>query len=129
MFGRNAKSAIDSLIGLSTRIDGNLYFRGGLRIDGEVHGNVIADPGESSVLVISEHARICGEVRCANMVINGQVVGPVYSSELVELQPNARIVGDVYYKLLEMHGGALVSGQLTHQFEGETPLHLALSEA
>ncbi|MES2299711.1 MAG: polymer-forming cytoskeletal protein [Pseudomonadota bacterium] len=129
MFGRNAKSAIDSLIGISTRVDGNVYFRGGLRIDGEVHGNVIADAGETSVLIVSQHGRICGELRCANMVINGQVVGPVYASELLELQPSARIVGDVYYKLLEMHGGALVSGQLTHQYNDESPLHLALSEA
>ncbi len=125
MFGRNAKSEIDSLVGISARIEGDLCFTGGLRIDGEVHGNVIAGDGAESVLIVSEHARIQGEVRCANLVVNGYIAGHVYSSELLELQPKGRIVGDVHYKLLEMHGGAMVTGQLTHQQTGEPVFHLA----
>lgn len=114
MFGRNTKSTIESLIGISTMIEGNVYFKGGLRIDGHVKGNVIAESGQSSMLVISDQAKIEGEVRCAHLVVNGEIVGQVYSSELLELQPKARIIGDVYYKMLEMHGGALVAGKLTH---------------
>ncbi len=115
MFGRNAKSEIDSLIGISARIEGDLIFTGGLRIDGEVHGNVIAgDAAADSVLIVSEHARIEGEVRCANLVVNGYIAGTVHSTELLELQPKGRIHGDVHYRLLEMHGGALVTGKLTH---------------
>jgi cytoskeletal protein CcmA (bactofilin family) len=115
MFGRNAKSEIDSLIGISARIEGDLIFSGGLRIDGEVHGNVIAgDAAADSVLIVSEHARIEGEVRCANLVVNGYIAGTVHSTELLELQPKGRIHGDVHYRLLEMHGGALVTGKLTH---------------
>ena len=67
------------------------------------------------MLIISEHARIEGEVRCANLVVNGYIAGTVFSSELLELQPKGRIHGDVHYRLLEMHGGALVTGKLTHQ--------------
>ncbi len=129
MFGRNAKSEIDSLIGISARIEGDLCFTGGLRIDGEVHGNVISADGPDSVLIVSEHARIEGEVRCANLVVNGYIAGPVFASELLELQPKGRIVGDVHYKLLEMHGGATVTGKLTHQQAGEPVFHLAVAEA
>jgi cytoskeletal protein CcmA (bactofilin family) len=129
MFGRNAKSEIDSLIGISARIEGDLCFTGGLRIDGEVHGNVIAADGAENVLIVSEHARIEGEVRCANLIVNGYIAGPVYASELLELQPKGRIIGNVHYKLLEMHGGATVTGQLTHQQTGEPVFHLAVAEA
>ncbi|HBF51470.1 MAG TPA: cell shape determination protein CcmA [Massilia sp.] len=125
MFGRNSKSEIDSLIGLAARIEGDLCFSGGLRIDGEVHGNVLASEGPDSVLIVSEHARIEGEVRCANLVVNGYIAGSVHSTELLELQPKGRIHGDVHYKLLEMHGGALVTGKLTHQPVGEPVFHLA----
>lgn len=125
MFGSKSKSTIDSLIGLSTRIEGDLHFKGGLRIDGQVRGNVIADPSLASMLVISEHAQIEGEVRAAHLVVNGQINGPVYCSELLELQPKARITGDVNYKALEMHGGALVSGKLTHDQVEEPILKLA----
>jgi cytoskeletal protein CcmA (bactofilin family) len=125
MFGRKTKSTIDSLIGVSTTIEGNLRFKGGLRIDGHVKGNVIADADEASMLVISEHAKVEGEVRVAYLVINGEISGPVHSSELLELQPKARIIGDVTYRALEMHGGAVVSGKLTHEEAGEPILKLA----
>jgi cytoskeletal protein CcmA (bactofilin family) len=131
MFGRNAKSEIDSLIGISARIEGDLVFTGGLRIDGEVHGNVVAADGNESVLIVSEHARIEGEVRCANLVVNGYIAGTVYSSDLLELQPKGRIHGDVHYRLLEMHGGALVTGKLTHHAEpltaAEPVFHLGVA--
>lgn len=127
MLGRKNKSTIDSLIGISTNIEGSVRFQGGLRIDGHVKGNVVAEGDEPGMLVISEHAKVEGEVRVAHLVVNGEIVGPVYSSELLELQPKARITGDVYYKALEMHGGALVAGKLTHDQVGEPVLKLALS--
>lgn len=127
MLGRKTKSTIDSLIGISTTIEGNLLFKGGLRIDGQVKGNVVADPDHPSMLVISENARVEGEVRVAHLVVNGEIVGPVYSTELLELEPKARINGDVHYKALEMHGGALVSGKLSHDQSGEPMLKLAMS--
>ena len=125
MFGNKAKSDIDSLVGISARIEGDLCFTGGLRIDGEVHGNVIAMDGDENTLLISEHARIEGDVHCANLVVNGYIAGHVYSSEMLELQPKGRIVGDVHYKTLEMHGGALVTGKLTHQLTSDPVFHLA----
>jgi cytoskeletal protein CcmA (bactofilin family) len=125
MFARNNKSTIDSLIGATTAIDGNVHFKGGLRIDGQIKGNVIAEAGSASMLVISEQARIEGEVRCAHLIVNGEINGPVYSSELLELQPKARITGDVSYKMLEMHGGAVVSGKLAHEQSSEPVLKLA----
>lgn len=129
MFGGKSKNTIDSLIGVSTRIEGDLHFKGGLRIDGHVNGNVIADPSVPSMLVISEQAKVTGEIRVAHLVVNGEIVGPVYSAELLELQPKARITGDVYYKALEMHGGAVVSGKLTHDHIGEPVLKLAASSS
>jgi len=127
MLGRKSKGTIDSLIGISTNIEGNVHFQGGLRIDGRVKGNVIADGEEPSMLVVSEHARVEGEIRVAHLVVNGEIVGNVHSSELLELQPRARITGDVHYKALEMHGGALVSGKLTHDQVSEPVLKLAMS--
>jgi cytoskeletal protein CcmA (bactofilin family) len=41
---------------------------------------------------------------------------------LLELQPKARIEGDVFYKALEMHQGAVIAGQLKPLEEGEKPL-------
>ncbi|MDY7546474.1 polymer-forming cytoskeletal protein [Glaciimonas sp. CA11.2] len=124
MFNRKAKSTIDSLIGAMTSIHGDVHFKGGLRIDGHIKGNILAEEGLSSMLVISEKAKVEGEIRVAHLVVNGEIVGNVYSSELLELQPKARITGDVSYKVLEMHSGALVTGKLTHDQVTEPALKL-----
>ena len=126
MFGRNAKTEIDSLIGISARIEGNLRFTGGLRVDGEVHGDVLGGDSADNVLIVSEHARIEGDVRCATLIVDGYIAGDVFATELLELQPKGRIVGNVHYKTLEMHSGATVAGTLTHQEAGEPEFHMVI---
>ena len=117
MFGiKNSKpqGRIDSLIGVGTSIEGDVTFTGGLRVDGEVKGNVRGADGQPATLVISEHARIEGGVFVSHLVINGTVVGPVNSSDFLELQTRARVTGDVEYSTIEMHLGAVVQGRLVH---------------
>lgn len=109
------QSKIDSLIGAGTKVEGNIVFSGGLRVDGEVHGNVTASGDQPSTLVISEHARIEGEISVSHVVVNGTVVGPVRSSGFLELQAKARVTGDVEYNSVEMHLGAVVQGRLIHE--------------
>ena len=82
MFGKRApkpQSRIDSLIGSGTRIEGNISFSGGLRVDGEIKGNVRAESGQPSTLVLSEQARIEGVIQVSHLVVNGTVVGPVHA--------------------------------------------------
>ena len=121
MFRKQSKpqSRIDSLIGAATRIEGNVFFSGGLRIDGAVRGNVGALPDQPGTIVLSEHARVDGEVQASHIVVNGAINGPVHASETLELQPSARVRGDVHYKSLEMHAGAIVEGKLVHHEESE----------
>ena len=109
---------IDSLIGAGTIVDGDVNFKGGLRIDGVVHGNVVSTEGEPGTLVISEQARVDGEIRVSHVVINGTVNGPVAADTYLELQARSRVSGDVSYKTLEMHVGAVVEGRLNHAEPG-----------
>ena len=110
-FNRKKQPPIRSLIGEGTVLHGNVDFNEGLRIDGEVHGDVKAGSA-NSILVISENARVHGKVRAGHVIINGEVRGPITALELLELQPGARVTGDVRYELLEMHQGAMVEGEL-----------------
>ncbi|MBN9421200.1 MAG: cell shape determination protein CcmA [Candidatus Accumulibacter sp. 66-26] len=109
------QNKIDSLIGAGTRIEGNITFSGGLRVDGEVQGNIRCEEGPSGMLVISEQAKVEGEISVGHVVINGNVIGPVFAGESLELLPNARVTGDVEYHQLEMQQGAVVQGRLVHQ--------------
>ncbi len=129
---------IDTLIGRHTHIKGDVSFSGGLRIDGSIAGNINATADEASLLTLSDHGSIEGEVRVPNLVINGEINGNVYVSQHVELAPKARIHGNLYYRMLEMAMGAEVNGhliraqedsedilQVEHEvFDEETQYHL-----
>ena len=118
MFSAKDKSSnvqYDTLISAKTEITGDVRFSGGLHVDGVIKGNLIADAGSSAVLRVSNKGRIDGEIHAPNIIINGHVNGDIHAAEYIELAKDARVVGDVYYKSMEMVLGASVNGQLKHQ--------------
>ncbi len=119
---------IDSLIGAGTTLHGDIAFTGGLRIDGTVEGKVTTVDNQPGTLVISEKARVEGEVRVSHVVVNGVVAGPLTANDYLELQAKARVNGDVQYRALEMHVGAIVQGKLVHN-EPETASIVELKRA
>jgi len=115
MFGRKHKitSDISTLIGADTEITGDIQFSGGLRVDGRVCGSVVSTEGKPhSLLVLSEQGVIEGKIKVPYIIINGTVRGPVHSDESLELQPAAKITGDIFYKTIKMHQGAVVEGKM-----------------
>ena len=126
MLGKSKKpknTRVDSLIGQRTEITGDLKFAGGLHIDGVVRGNISAEEDNSSVLTVSDRGTIEGQVSVPYVILNGVVIGDVRAVQHIELASNARVEGDVYYRLIEMAVGAEVNGKLVHLSEAEqTPL-------
>jgi len=118
MFGKRktfSAARVDTLIGHGTEIKGDVIFSGGLHVDGKVSGNVMAEEGGEAILILSEFGEINGEVKVPNMVLNGKITGDVYSSSRAELAPKSRVIGGVYYNLIEMAIGAEVNGGLIHK--------------
>ena len=114
MFGRKQRrhTVVETLVGSNTRISGDLHFTGGCHIDGAVNGSVSADPD----------SQVDGGVSVPYVVLNGIVRGDVYANQRVELGATARVIGNVYYNLIEMAIGAEINGKLVHQPEGHVPL-------
>lgn len=132
MFGKKKQPPIKSLVAHGTRIQGHVLFQDGLRIDGDVLGDIRASDQHPSILVVSESASIVGEIHADHVIINGKVRGPVFAFSLLELQPKARIEGDIAYKALEMHQGAIIAGQLrpmAADVEIKPPLQLEVKGA
>ena len=124
MLGRKQRrhTVVETLVGSNTRISGDLHFTGGCHVDGTVNGSVTADPDSQSALSISEEGNIDGGVTVPFVVLNGIVRGDVFATQRVELGPTARVIGNVYYNLIEMAIGAEINGKLVHQPEGLVPL-------
>jgi cytoskeletal protein CcmA (bactofilin family) len=123
------QNRIDSLIGAGTTVEGNITFSGGLRVDGQVHGNVAAAGDQPGILVISEQAEVAGEIRVNHVIVNGRVNGPIYASETLDLQTKANVTGDVHYRRLEIQGGAVVQGMMVCDAETQSDKVVQLKSA
>ena len=111
-WNRKKQPPIRSLIGEGIVLKGSVDFTDGMRIDGEVQGDLMAMRDAPSLLVVGAKAKVVGKVNADHVIIVGEVIGPVLCTGLLELQPTARIEGDISYQLLEMHPGAVVEGEL-----------------
>jgi cytoskeletal protein CcmA (bactofilin family) len=108
-------NTIDTLVGSRTELKGDLTFSGGLRVDGKLKGNVTARGEGNSTLILSENALIIGNVTVPHVIVNGTIKGTVKASERIELQPKAEVVGDIYYKVMEVALGAVINGNLVRE--------------
>jgi len=133
MFKRNrtqqpSSNNIDTLLGRGTRVSGDVVFTGGFHLDGQVTGNVRADQGAASILIVSEHGCIEGSVEVAHVVLNGTVKGDIIARDRVELGSKARVNGNVYYGVIEMAIGAEINGKLVHEPAASKPLGAPAAE-
>jgi cytoskeletal protein CcmA (bactofilin family) len=124
MFGKKQRrhTVVETLVGGNTKVNGDIHFTGGCHVDGVVNGNVTADPESEAALSVSEDGNIDGGVTVPYVVLHGIVRGDVCASQRVELGPTARVIGNVYYNLIEMAIGAEINGKLVHQPDGQVPL-------
>ncbi|MCF8186210.1 MAG: polymer-forming cytoskeletal protein [Sulfuritalea sp.] len=109
-----SQNSIETLVGVDTQINGDVHFSGGLRVDGAIRGDVSEPNASPSTLILSENGSIEGAVTASKIVINGKVTGTVKAGQFIEMQSKARIIGDLHYKSLEMHTGAVIEGKLVY---------------
>ncbi len=117
MWGKQKRHnfTVDTLVGKSSRVQGDIQFSGGFHVDGVIEGNIEAEEGSNSVLSVSEDGIVEGNVTVPQVILNGTVKGDVKVNSRVELGAGARVIGNVYYNLIEMSIGAEVNGKLIHE--------------
>jgi cytoskeletal protein CcmA (bactofilin family) len=121
MFNRRDKESvgqIDTLIGRSASVQGDVEFAGGLHVDGRITGSVRATTGAEAALSVSEHGVIEGSVEASQVVLNGRVNGDILGRDRVVLGAKARVRGNVHYGVIEMALGAEISGKLVPRNDG-----------
>jgi cytoskeletal protein CcmA (bactofilin family) len=117
MFGKKGlkPNSIQTLIGASARIEGNLLFDGGCHVDGVVHGSVVGSIDSDAFLSVSEQGSVQGDVDVPRLALSGTVEGNVVVNDHVEFGPTARVNGNVHYHLIEIAAGAEINGKLIHE--------------
>lgn len=118
MWGKNSSDAktttsddsdITTLISGGTEIEGDVRFRGNVHVEGVIKGNITSDNG---ILQLVQGSSVTGNIRAADVRINGLINGDIYATDRLELSRNAEINGNVYYDVMEMVAGATVNGRM-----------------
>jgi len=121
---------ITTLVSKATEITGDLHFSGVLEVEGKIRGNIYADDDSSAEVRIRESGLVQGEIKVPVVIINGFVEGDVHSTQHLELAAKARVVGNVYYHLIEMVMGSEVNGSLCHRSSAELkPRQIGVAKA
>ncbi len=100
---------IDTLIGERSSFKGELSFDGVVRIDGTFEGNVRS--ARDGTLIVSESARITGDVDVPKLILHGAINGNVRAREALQITATGRLTGDVEYKVMALAEGAAINGR------------------
>ncbi len=98
---------ISSIISKDMRVTGELSFKGKARIDGVVEGNV---KGEH--LVLSESARIHGDIELVTLICHGSIEGNVKAQQ-VTAHSTASLHGNLAAASLTVEPGAKLNGEIS----------------
>jgi cytoskeletal protein CcmA (bactofilin family) len=96
---------IAACLGPDCELDGKLRFRGWLRIDGTLVGEVIGDN-----LVVGPSGSVKADLCIAHLVVEGKVEGRVRASKAVEIRQSGQLRGDVETPSLFVDRGVTFEG-------------------
>ncbi|ACL71092.1 bactofilin family protein [Halothermothrix orenii] len=100
------KSKVETILGNGTKIEGDLFTKGSLRVEGEVIGNIKAE-GD---LFVGEKGKLKTEIDARNVIIAGTVNGNIVAREKLEILPSGQLNGDIKTKKLKIEEGAVFIG-------------------
>ena len=110
-----------TVIGENCVIEGDLTFEKTIEVHGKIVGTVkIAENCTSAALLIKKSGIVEGDVYGSDVIIEGEVVGNVSGKKKISIENSAFVSGNVYYDILDMHGGATVNGNLIRN-KGKEP--------
>lgn len=101
-----SKGKVETILGEGTKIKGNIFTRGSMRIEGEVEGKIEAE-GD---IFVGEKGIVDTEITARNVVVAGKINGNVLAKEKLEIMSSGRISGDIQTDTLKIEAGANFTG-------------------
>ena len=99
---------VNSYVGNSSAVKGNLECREDFFIEGAVEGNLRSDGS----IVLGREAVVRGDVIASEVTVSGTVVGTIRCSTRLDILKSAKIAGIVQAPVLNMELGAKVHGRI-----------------
>ena len=98
--------SINTLVGNGSFIQGNLKVNGLIRIDGDIDGDIETD----GAVIISERARLRGNLTAKSAIIGGIVLGNISAREGVKLLSSSAVIGNIITRKVQMEDKVIFHG-------------------
>ncbi|MDR2075443.1 MAG: polymer-forming cytoskeletal protein [Desulfovibrio sp.] len=102
------KDSITALMGKGAEFQGQLAFKGTVRIDGRFLGSITSE----GKLVLGKDAYVEGTISVGELEMHGTLQGDISVAHRTLLHESARLTGSLHTALLAMEEGALLQGDL-----------------
>src|SRR6266487_6772655 len=96
-------------IGKAVKIDGQIYSKEDLYVDGDVEGTIEL---QEHRLTIGTNGKVQSNIKAREVVILGNVQGNVEASDKLEVRKDARVVGDIKTARIVIEDGAYFKGSI-----------------
>jgi cytoskeletal protein CcmA (bactofilin family) len=108
-------NSMDSIIGANSIIKGEVEVKGTIRIDGRFEGIITAD-----WVIVGKTGSIEGKVTASAVLVSGQIIGKVFSTDFVEIKQSGKMIGDIETdRIIILEGG---------RFEGKSIIKRDISK-
>jgi len=88
-------------------VEGNIEFRGTIRVDGKVKGTIHSDEG---TLIVGEHAVIQANIIVDVAIITGAINGNIEARDKLEIFPPACVLGGIKAPRISIESGVVFNG-------------------
>lgn len=103
---RSDDISINTLLGTGSFIRGNVHVNGFVRIDGDIDGDLDTD----GAVIISEKAKIKGNLKAKSAIIGGIVLGDISAREGVKLLSTSAVIGNIITRKIQMEDEVIFQG-------------------
>jgi len=103
---------LDDIIRFTSSIGESSIFTGNIATSDNVvvRGTVIGDSKVNGIIVIETTGKWQGNIKADTVIINGHVAGNITALTKVEVQKNAKIIGNINCPKIAIESGAIHEG-------------------
>ncbi len=120
-----SQAEVAGIIDRGCEFEGNLCFRGTVRIGGAFRGQIYTP----DTLIIAEGAKINAQISAGVVIISGEVNGSIQAKHRVEIHRPAVFRGDIFTPSLSVEEGVIFEGSSKMAHVPPTPAKSFLSPA
>ena len=107
---------VDTLISQHCVIEGNLITQNSIKLDGRVHGNLLA----KGHVIVGESGVVQGDIQSTDLLVFGRIDGNV-RAQSVQLKATAHILGNIETEIFQVDPGAHYQGGVSMGKAGALP--------